>query len=708
MPDRTDYHAVRAWVFITEGRLSKASKEADALIKEDPHSTLGYMFRLNILYRKAEFPEAIRSLRQAGSLGNFAVIHVSLGNILWLQGLIPDAKSEFEQALKSPRDNANWADSAMDAEAYLGDVKAEEKFGLLALKLVPEDNSARAGLVSLRLGDGKLDEAESMALAGIRQNPNDGDALSAMAMVHAWRGRYAQSADMYGKALARDPRNYALLIGQAVSLIYNSQCDEGEAVLRRAQEWAPDSPDVQRAFGECSLARGRYGEAIQTFRRVLLSMPKDVSSYEGIATAHYRVKRYAEGRADLVKGLSVVANDPERKRLRDDIKQWDDWVKKGGDDGIEDRTPHPITKKAYADVQTLDLDRLMSYQIGMKRIVGTPWKGNRPIYISSETLNGYMNDPQWSPDGRRLYFAAGDLLALDIPQGRLRTIVKRPPGKIPLNRAGGDGVARSLSDALWWFYGLFNVPDERERSLDNMRLSRDGGTLFYRVDISSGERILYQVEAASAYIGREHVILPYERETLSFDYDGGLDRLLVRTKNGDLLMFDPLTSKEMPVPVDRNFSMTKLSYSPDGREVVEAPEEDSDSEIRIISLESGKKRRLGIKGQHPAWSPDGRRIAYVADDRELRLLDLKTGAVEAVATPWEKAEGEDEARWRNRGVVWSPDSRGIIYSIGNVKKRGAKIASTSVTLIADLKKKEVWEAPASFANPSWAPVAERK
>lgn len=81
----------------------------------------------------------------------------------------------------------------------------------------------------------------------------------------------------------------------------------------------------------------------------------------------------------------------------------------------------------------------------------------------------------------------------------------------------------------------------------------------------------------------------------------------------------------------------------------------------------------------PAWSPDGKYIAFVDDDVRIKVLTINTGNIDLV-----DVGGTNLERGSN-GISWSPDSKMLAYSkAGNNNFRQVKVWSVATKQINDL------------------------
>jgi Tol biopolymer transport system component len=91
-----------------------------------------------------------------------------------------------------------------------------------------------------------------------------------------------------------------------------------------------------------------------------------------------------------------------------------------------------------------------------------------------------------------------------------------------------------------------------------------------------------------------------------------------------------------------------LSWSPDGRRIVFQSGSD---EIRIIDIGTGESRAIDT-GYFPTWSPSGSYITYRSDTTRHVLYDVRTNQKTFIL----------KGGSVSGGLVWSPDSRYVVYS----------------------------------------------
>jgi Tol biopolymer transport system component len=91
-----------------------------------------------------------------------------------------------------------------------------------------------------------------------------------------------------------------------------------------------------------------------------------------------------------------------------------------------------------------------------------------------------------------------------------------------------------------------------------------------------------------------------------------------------------------------------LCWSPDNKRIVY---ESADNHIRIVDIET--KQLITIdSGEFPTWSPNGKYISYQNQGEDYVIYDLDTGRKKQLL----------KGGSVRRSVIWSPDSRYIVYS----------------------------------------------
>jgi tricorn protease len=168
--------------------------------------------------------------------------------------------------------------------------------------------------------------------------------------------------------------------------------------------------------------------------------------------------------------------------------------------------------------------------------------------------------------------------------------------------------------------------------------------------------------------------------------------------------------RKIPVEVSADFPeirphMVRMSryiqngaLSPTGDDAVF----ESRGEIVAVSTKTGKATNLintpGIAERMPAWSPDGKWLAYFSDESGEYQLHVRDGASEG---PVRRIPLDDSPSYYY-SPLWSPDSKHIAYTNKQLQLWYVDIDQRKPVLVDT----DRYEGPASMLEPAWSPDGE--
>ncbi|HEX9800318.1 MAG TPA: LpqB family beta-propeller domain-containing protein [Thermoanaerobaculia bacterium] len=189
-------------------------------------------------------------------------------------------------------------------------------------------------------------------------------------------------------------------------------------------------------------------------------------------------------------------------------------------------------------------------------------------------------------------------------------------------------------------------------------LSPDGRQLVYS-SAASGNLDVYVMRTEGGRAINLTAGSPADDEQASFSPDG--ERLVFRSsRDGGGLFLMGATGESVRRLTDGGFDP---AWSPDGRQIAYSTESvfdpysrNADAALWIVDVATGEKRQLQVTDAvQPAWSPDGRRLAYwanTAGQRDVWTIGVEGGEPAVVtrdlATDW--------------SPEWSPDGRWLYFA----------------------------------------------
>jgi dipeptidyl aminopeptidase/acylaminoacyl peptidase len=261
------------------------------------------------------------------------------------------------------------------------------------------------------------------------------------------------------------------------------------------------------------------------------------------------------------------------------------------------------------------------------------------------TQSGHDTRPQWSPDGKSIAF-------LSSREGPSEVYVMPAQGgaakKITSLSTGAENEKWS-PDGRWIAFTSSVYPDCAD---DACNRARDDAAEKDKVKARAYDHLLYRHWLHWNNGKRSHLFL--------VAVNGGAPRDLTARADYD-------------VPPDERGDANDFAFSPDSKElcftaVTDKPEAIStNGDLFLVPASGGEPKHIttnpGFDG-HPAYSPDGRFIAYhsqktpqyESDRWRLMLYDRAAGTHTEVAESFDRSVDE---------IVWSSDSKKIYFTAAN-------------------------------------------
>lgn len=309
--------------------------------------------------------------------------------------------------------------------------------------------------------------------------------------------------------------------------------------------------------------------------------------------------------------------------------------------------------------------------------MGRPWTVSPEGGIPAPVPVPYGGLASFSPDGKRIAYN---------PSWREFRTWKRYRG----------GMAQDI-----WIYDLGSSAAERItdwEGVDDFPMW-GGGTIYFLSDRDRRANLYaYDVAARST-----RQLTQFKEFDVKFPSLG--PGAIAFELGGRIHLYDLASGRVAPVPIEVpsdkilarprfipvNESIEDFSLSPDGKRALFIAR----GEIFTVPAEHGEPRNLsgtsGARERTPAWSPDGRLVAYVSDESGEEEIWIRPQDGKGAATRL-----TTDGNGRRFAPVWSPDSKRLVFSDLRNRLFWLDVATRKVTLVDTSR---VWE----IRDYAWSP-----
>ncbi len=306
-----------------------------------------------------------------------------------------------------------------------------------------------------------------------------------------------------------------------------------------------------------------------------------------------------------------------------------------------------------------------------------PAAGGSPIQVTDSDPQRVVRGPVWSPDSKTIAFiaqrASGRNEVCIIPVSDTGKASPSPTKiQLPLNSydvlagwTADNKIGVFLHNPDPW--AIHTVPASGGQAVQvtpsgwatHPQWSPDGQRIYFRWDGGA-------IASVPSDGGGLSIVRIQSDPPVGLPYPGSGNAV---SPDGKQIVFSAAGSiYTVAVGGGRPKEITEGRYpcwSPDGKSIAfirthQRPvKTESGWNIYIVSSKGGDIRQLtsqsdAVRRTHIDWSPDGKSIAYFAEDRTMRILPVQGGQSRVVARA-EELKNHDE-------LAWSPDGGKLVYS----------------------------------------------
>lgn len=163
---------------------------------------------------------------------------------------------------------------------------------------------------------GKLTEAAEILAPVVAREPQNFDALHALAVVRAQQGATDSAEQLLARALVLKPDSAELLYNRGALLQRLGRNEEALSSFSTALQLRSDYPEALANRGAVFGELGRLEEALADFTTLTVARPALPNAWANQGTALMRLKRFGEALASYNKAISLKGDYIEARRAR--------------------------------------------------------------------------------------------------------------------------------------------------------------------------------------------------------------------------------------------------------------------------------------------------------------------------------------------------------------------------------------------------------
>src|SRR4051812_8393694 len=135
----------------------------------------------------------------------------------------------------------------------------------------------------------RLFEARQLYLAAVKAKPGDGAALEGAARMAAAAGEHRTAIEHLRAALAGDPKRGSVRERLVGGLLHLGELAAAEEEAQAALDLAPNDVGLLNMLGVIQKRRGRFTEAMETFRKGIALEPANHSPWYNLGNTHLTI-----------------------------------------------------------------------------------------------------------------------------------------------------------------------------------------------------------------------------------------------------------------------------------------------------------------------------------------------------------------------------------------------------------------------------------
>jgi putative PEP-CTERM system TPR-repeat lipoprotein len=179
-----------------------------------------------------------------------------------------------------------------------------------ALTIQPAYFPAAANLAQLDMRDKKPEAARQTLLAFLAKNKTDSDVMTALATLAAGEGKKDDATKWLEQANAADPNAIAPAVNLVAQYLQTGKTQKALDTAAKLQVIHRDNPDLLDLLGKGQLANGEREQALDTYKKLAVALPRSAHAQMQVAALHLLLKRPTQAEDYLKAALAMQPDFP--------------------------------------------------------------------------------------------------------------------------------------------------------------------------------------------------------------------------------------------------------------------------------------------------------------------------------------------------------------------------------------------------------------
>ena len=331
---------------LRKGDLDGALKDIDKLAAKLPTDPIPDQLRGRIAIKRGDVAKARSHFDAAlAKDGSYLPALASLSLLDMAEQKAPAAKARWEALLKREPKNASAMMALAEIAQRTGAPAEAQKLLEDAIKASPNAPLPRLLQVDLLVAQRELPKALSAAQASVAALPDNADLLDRLGRTQLASGEALQAVSSFGKLASMLPKSPVPQLRLADAQTANNNPGGAATAIKRAQEIAPNTPQVLQAAITLAMRENKPDQALVLARKLQDSLPTSAAGltiegdiqagrkqWEPALAAYRKAQAIAPEASDLATRLHGVLVVSGKTAEADKLAA--DWLKRQADDPV--------------------------------------------------------------------------------------------------------------------------------------------------------------------------------------------------------------------------------------------------------------------------------------------------------------------------------------------------------------------------------------